>query len=65
MYEVYENSTLHRRPPVAAFDTFWEAEAYVMTNFPIIVFEVDEDHEGCADFFTRSGIIGQIEWRRA
>ena len=34
-----------------------------MTNYKVIVFEIDEDHDGCADFFTQNGIVGQIEWR--
>lgn len=63
MYEVIENCTIYSKPVLAKFDTFFEAEAYVMTNYKVIVFEIDEDHDGCADFFTQNGIVGQIEHR--
>lgn len=63
MYEVIENHTPFTRPVIATFDTFLQAMTFVMSERGIISFEVDEDNEGCADYFTDKGVVGMIEPR--
>ena len=63
MYEVIEGATFYNRPVIATFDTFFEAMSFVLRDRGVIVFERDEQNEGCADYFTDKGVVGQIERR--
>ena len=63
MYDVIENHNFYSKPVIASFDTFYEAMSFVLRDRSIIVFEVDEDNEGCADYFTDKGVVGMIEPR--
>lgn len=61
-YEIFETSGISPRKTVlATADTFEDAVALAHNRFDIVAFEVDDDHPGCADFFTSCLRVMSIE----
>ncbi len=49
-----------RRTVVATFDTFTQAESYVL-GLGVIAYELDRQYPGCADAYTKAGTVLAIQ----
>ena len=64
MYNIIETAGLYpntRKRVLHSAEAFADAVALAHSTYDIVDFEYDALHQGCADFFTRNGLVLSIE----
>ena len=61
MFNLINSDNVYSAPIVGSYPTFEAAKAAAHDLLPVLYFEVDDDHDGCADLITEYGTLYMIE----